>query len=313
VNIFSSEPFLSALRDSWFGGEGDIGAVDVAGVTVRTLLTRRGPCLDHLLVDFFEPVEREPVPAVHARFAPRVCVDRISKDGWPAAALGGATPAPTVDWSRFASWERFEEHARGTVKRLWASDRWARRRLEDEVGPVHTERLDGAILEQCLRWKSAQYRRTGAKDLFADRRNVQLVARAVADGIGDVHALFAGDVVIAAQVGLHHAGRSYSWFPAYDGTYHRYSPGRLLLHDVLRASYARGDSEFDFLIGDEDYKWLYATDARLIAPVGRPGLAHRAHDLRVQLSRRYPRANRAAKRALRRGQRIQSQLRPGPR
>jgi CelD/BcsL family acetyltransferase involved in cellulose biosynthesis len=314
VNIFSSEPFLNAARDAIYGGSGAVGPVEVEGRTVMTLVTDRGPCLDHPLIDFFEPVA--PGPAAHsphtrAAFAPRVCVDRIDRQTWRDAPPAGATPAPTVDWTRFRTWEDFEAHTRGTMKRLWTNDRRERRRLTEELGPVRLESTTapGALLDQCLEWKSTQYRRTGAKDLFADRRNTDLVTRVMTAGVGEVHCLYAGDTPIAAQVGMRLDSRAYSWFPAYSSDHHRYSPGRLLLHDILRLSHARGDTEFDFLIGDEDYKWMYATDTRVVVPIGRPGLSHRAHDLRVQLSRRYPKAHHAAKRVLRHSRNLQARLR----
>lgn len=63
-------------------------------------------------------------------------------------------------------------------------------------------------------------------------------------------------------------GRLYWWVPAYDSAYSQYSPGRLLLHFLLRESFNQHHTEFDFLWGDEDYKWYYATHVRLIADLG---------------------------------------------
>ena len=52
----------------------------------------------------------------------------------------------------------------------------------------------------------------------------------------------------------------------------KYSLGHRLLRDMLRESHARGHKRFDFSIGGEDYKWLYATDAHLLADFGQKPL-----------------------------------------
>jgi CelD/BcsL family acetyltransferase involved in cellulose biosynthesis len=67
-------------------------------------------------------------------------------------------------------------------------------------------------------------------------------------------------------------GRFYYWIPAYDPEFNVLSPGRLMLHFMLRECYDRGGREFDFLVGDEDYKWHYATHVRRVSPLGRPPL-----------------------------------------
>lgn len=70
------------------------------------------------------------------------------------------------------------------------------------------------------------------------------------------------------HLGLIFQGRFYSWVAAYDSDYHCYGPGRQLLHYLLKESFERGHREFDFLRGNEAYKWKYATHTRLIAEMG---------------------------------------------
>jgi CelD/BcsL family acetyltransferase involved in cellulose biosynthesis len=75
---------------------------------------------------------------------------------------------------------------------------------------------------------------------------------------------------------------------------------------MLRESQRLGHAEWDFGIGDMEYKWHYATHDRVIGPVGRPPLgaavaAAAKARLRGALAR-YPslleRARRLRKRAL---------------
>lgn len=101
---------------------------------------------------------------------------------------------------------------------------------------------------------------------------------------------------MAAVVGLPHEGRYSYWITAYNNELGRYSPGRLLLESLLRASVADGDHEFDLLIGSERYKWVYATDARLVGPLGPqpvlPGAVAAARR-RLRLGRKYLRLRKA--------------------
>jgi CelD/BcsL family acetyltransferase involved in cellulose biosynthesis len=48
----------------------------------------------------------------------------------------------------------------------------------------------------------------------------------------------------------------------------KFSPGAVLELEALRASFEAGDSEFDFLMGDQRYKFTWATHIRWIGPVG---------------------------------------------
>ena len=59
------------------------------------------------------------------------------------------------------------------------------------------------------------------------------------------------------------------WIFAYDPVFRKYSAGHQLLHCMLEESYRLGHREFDFSEGREDYKMIYATQARLLGEVGR--------------------------------------------
>ena len=74
-------------------------------------------------------------------------------------------------------------------------------------------------------------------------------------------------------------GRLYSWLPAHDPRHASLGPGRILLKWLMAESRARGHREFDFLIGGEEYKWQFATHARVVGPIGTPPLALRARQL----------------------------------
>jgi CelD/BcsL family acetyltransferase involved in cellulose biosynthesis len=152
-----------------------------------------------------------------------------------------------------------------------------RRRLERDLGPLQVVFDDPRQepFDRCLAWKSAQYLATGYRDLFERHENVQMFVELRRRGALVVTSLWAGELLLAAHLGAFADNRLYWWVPAYDPEFARYSPGRLMLEAMLRESFHRQHVEFDFLIGNEAYKWYYATHFRTIGPLGSPPLGLR--------------------------------------
>jgi CelD/BcsL family acetyltransferase involved in cellulose biosynthesis len=150
------------------------------------------------------------------------------------------------------------------------------------------EDRDDAAVDTCIAWKVEQFR--GAARLYRDTRHATFL-RALRDrGVAEVATLRAGDRLLAVHIGLRHDGRFSSWVPAYDTACGAYAPGRLLLEHLVQWSCERGDAEFDFLVGNEPYKWQYATHARLVQPLGpQPRLPEATRRLRrrLRLGRKY--------------------------
>ena len=295
MNVFSSPEYLRALDASCFDGTGVIEVVAAGENSVQTLVTSAGPCVDHLFIDFLEPA---PGGRGQRRVSsiPRFSRRAVAASEWASARGEHTEPSPFVDWRRFGSWTEFEAHVGRQRAKLLADGRRQTRRLEQELGPVRLSvDHDPRVFDQCLVWKSAQYRRTGARDLFADERHVALLRRLVADGIATTESLWAGETLVAAHIGMLHEGRYSWWFPAYDPEHDRFSPGRLLLVALLQSSFERGDAEFDLLLGDEEYKWHFATDVRLVDSVGSPSVSQRMQRLSKRAAHRFPRAGIEAK------------------
>jgi CelD/BcsL family acetyltransferase involved in cellulose biosynthesis len=117
---------------------------------------------------------------------------------------------------------------------------------------------DRECLGILMRWKSAQYRRTGRFDRFANRSVVQAVEDLMATRetgcTGTLSVLRAGGKPIAIHFGLRSETVLSSWFPAYDLDYAKYRPGLVLLRRVVEASAAIGLKHVDLGKGREQYK-----------------------------------------------------------
>jgi hypothetical protein len=277
MTVFSIDETLHAYATTFFPGrDADVGTYTVDGLDFRLLHLGSGrPLTSGPFTDYWQPVGASS-DAPHVRrtrlaFLPRVSVETIvvGDDGEPDTH--GLEPAPFVRWRCFESWTAFEEHvAKRNGRKLWTEARRRRRRLEEDLGSVElvTDEPGDEALDALIGWKTEQFESVAAA--FADDdRHRAFIEHLRANGTAQVAALRAGNRVVAAHLGLLHDERFYSWMTAYASDAHRYGPGRMLLHHLLETSWERGDDEFDFLGGGEDFKWGYATHARLIGPLGR--------------------------------------------
>ncbi|MCA9245774.1 MAG: GNAT family N-acetyltransferase [Planctomycetales bacterium] len=135
-----------------------------------------------------------------------------------------------------------------------------RRKIERERGSLrfHWQSHDKAILETLFQWKSQQYQATQLTDVFSFDWTRALLKRLLrgdhAPVTGLLSTLHAGEQLIAVHYAMCAGGVLHSWFPAYDPTFSKYSPGMLLFVEILRATETHGIEHVDLGKGDEPYK-----------------------------------------------------------
>lgn len=304
MNIFTTDGFLETAGELFFPrGRREIRHFVLEGRALK-LLTVDGAVVRSMpFYDFPQPLESAPPHAQPLQYFPRVVLRTERVTSRPEPVLG-QQPSPYVDWSLFASWEACFAHAGLQGLRVNDTERQTRR-LSRDVGPLRFVFDDPspAAFAAGIAWKSAQYQATGVGDMFARPQNVELFRRLRARGLVVHSSLYAGEHLVATHLGAVANRRHAWWVPAYDVKFHKYSPGRLLLERLLQASQAAGDVEFDFLIGDEAYKFHYGTHNRVIGPLGTPPLREQVlTEARLAAKKalmRFPRAYEAA-RALKR-------------
>src|SRR5262249_20970893 len=127
-----------------------------------------------------------------------------------------------------------------------SDSRRRRRRVEKELGALSFVYDDPRpeVFDACVRWKSGQYLATGVGDMFALPQNVELFRQLRQLGALVVSSLSVRDQLMAVHFGAYHDGWFGSWIPAYDPALNVYSPGRLLLEELLKASHAHRHTEF---------------------------------------------------------------------
>jgi CelD/BcsL family acetyltransferase involved in cellulose biosynthesis len=189
-----------------------------------------------------------------------------------------------------------ERMGSGSRKKL----RQKERQLAAAVGPVSYRRARtpaeiDRVLEAFFRQKGERMHELGLSNAF-DGAGVKEFAAAAAHEIDpdtdepiiELYAALAGDTIIATFGGIMAHGRFSGMFNSIAGAEFRdYSPGELLLSNVVRMCCERGCNRFDLGIGDAAYKQVYCKDAEplydsviaitaaghAVAPFWRAGLA----------------------------------------
>ncbi|MEV4092223.1 GNAT family N-acetyltransferase [Streptosporangium saharense] len=167
-------------------------------------------------------------------------------------------PSPIIDLRD--GYDSYVETVRQNSGKTYRSTAYKARKLQRDAGPLQHDyaTTDRAALRTLLGWKTDQYRRTGRTDRFARPWIVELVERLLATDTEHFGGVF--DVLrvdgnpVAGHFGLRTATTLAGWFPAYDITYAKYSPG--LIHHLAMAekAAAAGIEVIDLGRGEKEYK-----------------------------------------------------------
>jgi CelD/BcsL family acetyltransferase involved in cellulose biosynthesis len=167
-------------------------------------------------------------------------------------------------------------------------------KLAREVGPLRFEAHsnDPQVLAQVFTGKSEQCRRTGVIDYFALPWTRSLVERVLDIQLphfaGMLSALYAGDQLVAAHLGMRSTRVWHWWFPVYVTAFARYSPGGILLLKLAEQAAALGLDYVDLGKGDDAYKAAFHNRAIMLAEgrAARRSVGTALHDLGTSLERR---------------------------
>jgi CelD/BcsL family acetyltransferase involved in cellulose biosynthesis len=177
--------------------------------------------------------------------------------------VAGARGFPTGRWCAMqspcrmlpATWTELEEQL---SSRFRANLRRRRRALE-ALGTVRVERCSDSVelveagIELELRGWKGRAGTAMAQDIDTCGFYTDLARVFGTQGRLALWALYLDERLIAFQFGLEHRGSYALLKPAYDESLARYSPGQLLMAEVLRDAIARGLDRFEFL--GEDMPW----------------------------------------------------------
>lgn len=166
--------------------------------------------------------------------------------------------SPIIDVSR--GFDAYVEERRKAGSKNIKKIRRMARVLERDVGPVRFERhvLDPQVFEQLVAWKRYQCQSTGSVDLFSFGWAHELLRRIHAtqdqDFAGVLSAVWAGDTLAAAHMGMRSDKVWHYWFPSYNRELHSFSPGLVLLLWMAEQAPEMGLEYIDLGKGESQYK-----------------------------------------------------------
>lgn len=132
--------------------------------------------------------------------------------------------------------------------------------LGREVGPVRFEShtSDPKVLELLIEWKSDQYLRTKEVDIFSYDWTRSLLATLAAQPSqylqGMVSALYAGDELVAIEMGLRSYDVLHEWVAAYNVEFAKYSAGNIIMVELAKTAESLGISRIDMGRARQAYK-----------------------------------------------------------
>ncbi|ROO83278.1 CelD/BcsL family acetyltransferase involved in cellulose biosynthesis [Actinocorallia herbida] len=195
---------------------------------------------------------------------------------------------PIIDLA--AGFPAWEAEARAMAPKTHKTIRYKERKLGREVGELSYDfaSAEPDDLRLLMRWKSAQYQRTGRTDRFTRPWIVGLMRHFHETGFGVLSVLRAGGRPVSMHFGLRDGASMAGWFPAYDTEFARYSPGMIGHLRLAEGASGSGLDEIWMGRGGKEFKeWLKSREIPIAeGRVARPSAGAALHWVRhVPLNR----------------------------
>lgn len=284
MNFYASLEFLGVVADTYFEGKPTtIENVRVGSEVLRLLVVDgKTPITGSQFLDYHAPLRENEIGTIDREvpYAERVARGVVEQVHWEGGTYSDFTPAPYLDWSMFPSFEEYRTFIRARRKGKVQKLERLRRQLVENVGELvfcSNDQQDD-VIDLAIRWKSSQLRDSGVPDYFANPQNVEFFHRLRASSLLKSSTLRSADGrLLSIWLGFEYDNIWSGWIFTYDRDPEigHYSPGHQLVLSMLEESKRKQNREFDFSIGSNDYKWVYATHVRLLDALGRPPVQQR--------------------------------------
>ncbi len=195
--------------------------------------------------------------------------------------------SPIIDVSKGI--DAFEESRDKSGRKQLRETGRKKQKLEKEIGPItftiHSSSRD--ILSQLIAWKSLQCLQSGTVDYFGIkwcRQLIEHIHQTNGDNFGGMlSCLHAGDNLVAVHFAMYSRHIWHSWFPAYDRSFEKYSPGLILLLEMITAAAEDSIQHIDLGKGLSLYKRRMMTSCLPIAEGSAeiPSIANSIHQFFV--------------------------------
>lgn len=299
MSVFSSDSFLETVKSTYFSsGNAEIAIVTVNEKHYKTLVIDGEKPLSGIpFMDYVTPIHsQEHLESLKTISSPRIrkavlAEGKLEGPDQTAQLIGkfkedgshdynpGAILSPSIKLDGITDWQAFQAECRLRNSRAFSSRSPKKLdKLAKDGTPVeYCFRVDKArrqeVFDALIAWKEQQYLRTDVPNLFAIPTTRQFLQNLLDKDILVLSAIFVAGKPIAAHGGYIYDGVFYYLLPGYDIDQRKLSAGLVLMEYMISESHREGLKEFDFLLGDEGYKFYYANYYRIV------GMAGEAHQL----------------------------------
>ncbi len=281
MNFYATRDYLDVIAEVYFKGRhASIEDVRIGSDVFRLLVVDgKHVVTSAQFLDYHEPLDTSEIGTItrETNYADFVARDIIAPDQWDQYRFKGFEAAPFIDWSMFPSYDDYATYLHGRNKRFARTHANRKRKLVDAFGELSFKMDDDQddVLDLVRLWKKRQLRNSGEIDYYADPKTMEYLDLLRRRGRLLSTTLRAAGRLVSASLGFVHDGIWVCWVFAFDPKLANYSCGHHLLHEMFKESYRLGHRQFDFSIGGEDYKMIYATHIRLLGTIGQPPLPRR--------------------------------------
>jgi CelD/BcsL family acetyltransferase involved in cellulose biosynthesis len=273
-------PDRTQLKIARLQEDGEVVGFMPARVARSTALPPGAPLCDYQGLIAERRLRLDPREVVHAFGVARFDFDKLLADQamFRSFARGGSC-SQVIDLRQ--GYNAYEADRRAAGTDILKDCAKKRRKLEREHGEVVFTAASASQgdFDQLIAWKRAQYATTGQTDIFEAGWPLDVLRTLFKSEDADYRAtLFTLHVdgrPVAAHLALCTPKIAHAWFIAHDDAFGRYSPGVILITEVIRWAAARGMDELDLGPGDYRFKLSLANRTRDVSHgfVGRPSAA----------------------------------------
>lgn len=159
---------------------------------------------------------------------------------------------------------QFLERQRALHPKRFKNFRRLHSQFEREVGPLEFQfgRPSARELTKLLELKSQQFRESGYVDLTEATEPVALLSAVAGSKHAFMTSLTTNGTFVSGHFGFRCGKLFHPWISAFDPQWSAYSPGILLLLNVLRSWDAMNLDTYDLAAGHDHYKKYFANAAR---------------------------------------------------
>ncbi len=115
------------------------------------------------------------------------------------------------------------------------------------------------VIKETIKQKEKKYLDTGAKNIFLDNKIKDFYIDLINENLDEVQIhlsyLSLDNEILASHLGFIHKDTFYYILPSFkEGHLNKFSPGKILLFELIKLSIEKGLKKFDLTVGTEEYK-----------------------------------------------------------